>query len=151
MGKIIIRHAWSKDIPKIGEIQTQNLRQNLPPEVQEREGFVSLETEKVFLHEAVRLGFIFVAVEENTGKIVGYIIGMDQQLAYRIKFLEDLLDACALILSDSDWLLVAQICVDVKFHGKQGVAERLYEALKKTAVERGYDNLGTAVTVKNAC
>lgn len=118
------------DLMGILALQTQNLSRNLPSEVQQAQGFVTLQYTLSQMQQMHKLGPSVIAKDGD--RVVGYAItAMPGALAFvpELESLFALLDTVPYegqMLNMYPYYVVGQVCVDKDYRG-QGIFDRLYQ------------------------
>ena len=127
------------EIEGIKTLQTANLRQNLSPEEIKAEGFVTAEYSLDFLERMNRETPAIIAVED--GKVVGYalvatrkLLGQHEMLGEHLSQIDDL-EYRGAKLTDSNYIIVGQLCVAKEQRGK-GLAIQMYDLFRSEYSDR---------------
>lgn len=132
-------------------LQRSNHIGELPPEVQDREGFVYTRHSVALLRRMAAELPQAIAVAE--GAVVGYCLALPLSLRAEQPALAPMFDqfgGCAFggrALSEVKFFVGGQVCVDRSYRG-QGLLARLYEHVRVSAPP-GYELCVTEIAVRN--
>ncbi len=144
-----IQATKKRDVVLIMDLQIKNHFSNLTDEEREKQGFVSLLTNKDVLTKLIETKLVFIA-KNQFSKCVGYIFAIPRHYADELIFLKPLvLIADKHIPSQTkDYYVLGQICVAQDFQGN-GIALRLYKRLERELAGRKCKNIITEVAISN--
>lgn len=139
----VVSFAKEADISEIIKLQQENLLKNLTEEEQQKEGFVSLQNNKIELKDIINGEGVFV-VEKQNDCIVGYLFSVKLDYAKKLEFFEPLIKNLENIsykgqkIDQYKYCILAQICVKKEYRWT-GVVEKLFSTLKKELINENYD------------
>lgn len=124
----------SKDLEGILALQKANLAKGLTPEEIQSQGFVTVDHSYEQLKKLNDIENHIIARDND--KIAGYVLAMTQQSKSAIPVLLPMFKLFEKILyknkkiSDYNYLVVGQVCIDKEYRGK-GIFDKCYYAYKK--------------------
>lgn len=147
-----VKYASSpRHLRGILSLQAQNRKQFLSQEVQQQEGFVTVEHSIKQLQKMQDVSKQIIALHNDT--VVGYALVMPPQLRKTIPVLTPLFDLLDTLkyngksLKNQAYYVMGQICIE-KNHRGQGLFRQLYAAHKKRLSSR-YDFCITEISSAN--
>ena len=123
------------DLRGILALQQQNLTRNLPIEVQQQQGFVTVEHDPDVLRQMNEAAPHVIAKDGET--VVAYALSMLPQFRASVPelipmfALLDSLSYAGKPLGEQPYYVMGQICVDAKYRG-QGIFDKLYHHHRAT-------------------
>ncbi len=134
------------DLEQILILQRKNLFKHVSPEIQEREGFVTVSHTYEVLRRMNDICPHIIAKDND--RLVGYALCMHPRFSDEIEVLKPMFTEISTIVSkDTDYIVMGQICID-KDYRKKGVFRKLYATMKKE-LQPEFDCIITEVDVKN--
>ncbi len=143
--------STDRHFEQILDLQRRNHVQSLPPEIQDREGFVFAQHSVPLLRRMA--AEIPQAIALNDDIVVGYCLAMPVLLRDEVPVLTPMFDhfsGCDFRgrpLSEIRFFVGGQVCVDRDYRG-QGLLARLYEHVRVSA-PTGYELRVTEISVRN--
>lgn len=138
--------STEEQLQQILKLQQQNLPQNLSSEIQQKEGFLTVEHTLEVLREMNDVCGHIIAVKNE--KIVGYALCMHPKFADTIAILRPMFHEINKVVQEKrNYMVMGQICID-KVHRGQGVFRGLYTTMTEK-LPSGFDSIITEVDVKN--
>jgi len=135
-----------RELELILELQQKNLYRNVPEEIKEKEGFVTVYHTLDILDRMHRVCPHIVAKDGD--KVVGYALCMHPKFANEIEVLKPMFAEIDSVLSDkSKFMAMGQICIDQAYR-KIGIFRKLYETMKEM-IRPEFNAIITEVDVKN--
>lgn len=122
------------DLEGILQLQKQNLSKNITSEERENQGFVTVDHDFEILEKLHFPNPHSIAKKDE--KVVGYVLTMTKNFRNDIPILLPMFQIFdgviyqKKVISDYNYMLVGQVCVDKSFRG-QGVFRNLYEFYQK--------------------
>ncbi|MFH4966696.1 GNAT family N-acetyltransferase [Gaetbulibacter sp. M240] len=136
----------SGELHQILELQRANLRNNLPINVQQAEGFVTVEHDFNLL-EAMNNSCPHTIAVSNS-KVVGYALSMTTDFKDQIEVLKPMFSQIELVVPKTlNYIVMGQVCVSKEYR-KKGVFRGLYNKMKKVLGDT-YTAVITEVDQKN--
>lgn len=149
---LVFTTAEASDVPKILELQAQNLPAALTPEVMASQGFVTVRHEPAVLRRMNAAAPAIVA--RNGDRVVGYALVMPREFAAEVPILRPLFDVLetltwrgAALRDNPRWFLMGQVCVSDGYRG-MGVFDALYRTMADSYRDR-FDFTVTEVAARN--
>lgn len=150
---MIIYNAASStaDLEGILQLQKQNLSKNITPEERIDQGFVTVDHDLQLLKKLQKSNPHIIA--KNGEKVIGYVLTMTKIFRNDIPVLLPMFQIFDKVpyrdkrISDYDYMLVGQVCVDKSFRGQE-VFKKLYEFYRKIYKDK-YDFAITEVAAEN--
>jgi GNAT superfamily N-acetyltransferase len=121
------------DLEKIKDLQNRNLRSHPEVKGHEDQGFLTAQYSLSFLNKMNKASPAIIAYSENI--LAGYALVAVKSIRKEHPLLEDLFNRIdqthykQIPLSQSNYVVVGQLCVDKAFRG-QGIASNLYSFFK---------------------
>ncbi len=134
------------ELQQILELQRDNLPQNLSPETQQKEGFLTVEHTFAVLKEMNDVCGHIIAVANQ--KVIGYALCMHPKFADTIAVLRPMfVEINKAIEGKTNYMVMGQICVHKAFRG-MGIFRGLYITMREK-LPQGFDSIITEVDTKN--
>jgi ribosomal protein S18 acetylase RimI-like enzyme len=145
--ELVFRPTTTKrELEQILELQQKNLYVNVPDEVKEKEGFVTVCHTYDILEKMHRVCPHIIAKDGD--KVVGYALCMHPIFADEIEVLKPMFIEITSALPDhTTYLAMGQICIDADYR-KKGIFRKLYETMKER-IQPKFSAIVTEVDVKN--
>jgi predicted N-acetyltransferase YhbS len=138
-----------RDVIHIIDLQIKNHFSNLTDQEKQKQGFISLLTDKDVLARLIASKLVFIA-KNQFSKCVGYIFAIPRSLAHELVFLKPLVFAAdqEQSLKGQEYYILGQICIAADFQGT-GIALKLYKRLERELVAKKCKTVVTEVSVLN--
>jgi RimJ/RimL family protein N-acetyltransferase len=139
------------DLRGILALQQQNLVRNLAPDVQQQQGFLTLQYTPAQMQQMHDAGPSIIAKDNET--VVGYALVAMPEIRYAVPELGSLFDQIDTLtyqekpLSQFSYYIMGQVCVADGYRG-QGIFDALYEHHRETYQSR-YQLLITDISTRN--
>lgn len=140
-----------EDLEGILQLQKRNLPRNLSPVERQREGFVTVDHSYALLEKLNAIEPHVVALQGE--KVVGYVLTMTKESRYDIPILFSMFAEFDTVvykgrtISNYNYMLVGQVCVDVNFRGR-GIFDGCYSKYRER-YSKGYDIAITEIAHSN--
>lgn len=125
----------SAELIGIRQLQLDNLKKFVSKDEAEKEGFVTAEYSINFLETMHNDGASVVAKDGD--KVVGYALVTLKSIREKHELLGDLFDSIdaivynGILLKESEYVVVGQLCVAKNYRGK-GLVQQMYQYFKST-------------------
>ncbi|RYM34986.1 GNAT family N-acetyltransferase [Brumimicrobium glaciale] len=139
------------DLQGILTLQKANLKKNLSQEEIEKNGFVTVDHTPEALTDLANIEAH--AIAKDGDKVVGYVLAMTKSSRYELPIIFPMFDEFdkiiykGKIVSDYDYMLVGQACIDKDYRG-QGLIENCFRVYKEAFSGR-YDFSITEIAKSN--
>src|SRR5690554_2097337 len=141
----------NSELKGILTLQKANLKRNLSKEEIEKNGFVTVDHTPEALESLANIEPH--AIAKNGEKIVGYVLAMTKESRYELPIIYPMFEEFdkiiykGKIVSDYDYMLVGQACIDKDYRG-QGLIENCFRVYQEAFGER-YDFSITEIAKSN--
>lgn len=152
MSLIFRTAAGDEELVQIISLQGKNLRHTKSPEVEQDQGFVTVQHDLPLLRDMNTAEKHVIAMSGNT--LAGYALAMVRDFKYRVPILTPMFDMLENIFADgsrvgdSNFIVMGQVCVAEEFRG-QGVFQGLYRHYFELYKPK-YDWVITEVAARNS-
>lgn len=133
------------------DLQKQNLLSQISEEERNDQGFVTVQHSLDQLQLMHRIESHVIAKDEE--KVIGYILAMTKESKDLVPILVPMFEQFdrlifgEKLLSDYNYMVIGQICVDKSYRG-QGIFDKMYELYRSTFSDR-YDFAITEIALSN--
>lgn len=141
----------AEELEGILRLQGRNHFQNISDSEKSEQGFVTVKHSFEQLAEMNKIAPHLIAVDGD--KVVGYILAMTKASKALIPVLVPMFEQFDRLVfgekpvSDFDYLVIGQVCVDKSYRG-MGIFDRMYEAYKEQFSKR-FDFAITEIAISN--
>ncbi|WP_298779241.1 GNAT family N-acetyltransferase [uncultured Polaribacter sp.] len=142
------KSSTKSELEQILKLQKINLYQNLSEKERVEQGFVTVEHSFEILKKMNDKCEHTIAICDN--KVIGFALSMTLDFANDIPVLKPMFNEMSSIISDENYIVMGQICIDKNYRGK-GVFKGLYQFMKTDVCANGqFKLIVTEIDVKNS-
>lgn len=135
-----------EELEQILQLQQKNLFENLSEEERITQGFVTVKHSFEILKKMNDSCKHTIAVYND--KVIGFALSMTKEFSNDIPVLQPMFEEINNIVSDENYIVMGQICIDKNFRNK-GVFRGLYQFMKTEVCSGKFHTIVTEINVKN--